>query len=147
MAVKNFSLGKAELVVRWLVLKQHSLSILTQLWPTFWTQKAEINNSFNSIYDLKTDQLKWNSWKKNNSFLPFLTLMSFNCFISSYICLKFPLRCLYNHYLSFKRYSACKIGKKAIDNARFFTFFTTLDLTWPQFWPRTTRNLIFFVGF
>ena len=73
--------------------------------------------------------------------------MSFSCFISSYICLKFPLRCLYNHYLSFKRYSACKIGEKAIDNARFFTFFTTLDLTWHQFWPRTTPNLIFFVGF
>ena len=73
--------------------------------------------------------------------------MSFNCFISSYICLKFPLRCLYDHYLSFKRYSACKIGKKAIDNACFFTFFTTLDLTWPWFWPRTTPNLIFFVGF
>ena len=33
----------------------------------------------------------------------------------------------------FKRYSPCKILKKPIDNASFFTFFTTLDLIWHNF--------------
>ena len=37
--------------------------------------------------------------------------------------------------------------KKTIDNARFFTFFTTLDLTWPKFCPTTRPTLIFFCGF
>ena len=31
--------------------------------------------------------------------------------------------------------------KKTIDNARFFTFFTTLDLIWPKFFPKTTTIL------
>ena len=37
--------------------------------------------------------------------------------------------------------------KKAIDNAHFFTFFTTSGLIWPKFCPKTTPNLIFFAWF
>ena len=47
--------------------------------------------------------------------------------------------------LCFKRYSPCKIWKKPIDNASFFTFFTTLDLIWPKFFPKTKHT--FFAGF
>ena len=48
----------------------------------------------------------------------------------------------------FKRYSSpCKIWKKLIENACFFTFFTTLDLIWPKFCPKATPTLIFFAGF
>ena len=37
--------------------------------------------------------------------------------------------------------------KKTIDNASFFTFFTTLNLTWPKFCPNTTPTLGFFGWF
>ena len=40
-----------------------------------------------------------------------------------------------------------KYEKKAIDNAHFFTFFTTLGLIWPKFCPKTTPTLIFLPGF
>ena len=33
--------------------------------------------------------------------------------------------------------------KNPIDNAHFFTFFTTLGLIWPKFPPKTTPTLIF----
>ena len=46
----------------------------------------------------------------------------------------------------FKRYST-KYEKKPNDNACFFTFFTTLNIIWPKFRPKTTPTLIFFVGF
>ena len=36
-----------------------------------------------------------------------------------------------------------KYEKKTIDNGRFFTFFTTLDLIWHKFCPKTTPTLIF----
>ena len=36
---------------------------------------------------------------------------------------------------------------KAIDNACFFTFFTTLDLILPKFCAKTTPTLVFFAGF
>ena len=62
--------------------------------------------------------------------------------------LKFPLKYLYNHYfLLFRRYSPYKIWKKRIDNACFFTFFTTLGLIWPKFCPKTTPTSIYFAGF
>ena len=34
--------------------------------------------------------------------------------------------------------------KKPIDNACFFTFFTTSDLIWPKFCPKTTTTLFLF---
>ena len=37
--------------------------------------------------------------------------------------------------------------KKTIDNAHFFTFYTTLGLNWPKFYPNTTPTLIFLLGF
>ena len=40
-----------------------------------------------------------------------------------------------------------KYEKKTSDNACFFTFFTTLDLIWPTFYPKTTPTLIFLPGF
>ena len=40
-----------------------------------------------------------------------------------------------------------KYEKKTIDNAHFFTFFTTLGLIWPKFCRKTTPTLIFFVRF
>ena len=40
-----------------------------------------------------------------------------------------------------------KYEKKAIDNNHFFTFFTTLGLIWPKFYPKATPTLIFFAWF
>ena len=40
-----------------------------------------------------------------------------------------------------------KYEKKTIDNARSFTFFTTLDLIWPKFYPKTTPTFTFFAWF
>ena len=37
--------------------------------------------------------------------------------------------------------------KKTIDNACFFTFFTTLDLIWPKFCHKDTPIFIFFAAF
>ena len=46
-----------------------------------------------------------------------------------------------------KRYSQSKIWKKPNDIASFFTFFTTLDIIYPKFFPKTTPDLILFAGF
>ena len=37
-----------------------------------------------------------------------------------------------------------KYEKKPNDIDCFFTFFTTLDIIWPKFYPKTTRSLTFF---
>ena len=47
----------------------------------------------------------------------------------------------------FKRYPPCKIWKKTIDNGCFFFFFTTLDLIWLKFCPKTTPTLDFSADF
>ena len=75
--------------------------------------------------------------------------MSFKCGISSYICLKFLVKCLYIQPLPFasKYILHVKFEKKLIDNACFFTFFTTLGLIWPRFCPKDTATLRFFAGF
>ena len=70
-----------------------------------------------------------------------LALTSFKCGISSYIFLKFPLRCLYNQVFPHVNM------KKNIDNVCFFTFFTTLDLIWPKLCPKSTPTLTSFAGF
>ena len=49
--------------------------------------------------------------------------------------------------LCFKRYSPSNIWKKHNGIAYFFTFFTTLDIIWSKFCPKTTPDLIFFAGF
>ena len=118
MAAKNFVFRENWVGSRWLVRKQPFLPFLTQPGPTFWLLNAQINNSFRSILVKKdrnyiiintvtlrltneSEILKNNlffaifnpNWAKN------LVLMSFKYGISSFICLKFPLRCLYNHFL------------------------------------------------
>ena len=40
-----------------------------------------------------------------------------------------------------------KYGKNPIDNASFFTFFTTLDLIWLEFAPRQNPMYFFFADF
>ena len=40
-----------------------------------------------------------------------------------------------------------KFEKETIDNDNFFTFFTTLGLIWPKFFPKTTPALTFFACF
>ena len=78
------------------------------------------------------------------SFLPFLTqigqksgaITSFNHGISSYICLKFPLRCLYNHYFSFRRYFPCKIYKNLLIMAVSLLFSQHWTLFGSNFAPR-----------
>ena len=45
---------------------------------------------------------------------------------------------------SFKRYPPCRIWKKPIDNMPVsLLFFTTFNLVWPKFCPKTTSTLIF----
>ena len=44
----------------------------------------------------------------------------------------------------FKRYFPCKIWKKPIDSAFFFTFFTTLGVIWSKFCPKITPTLSFY---
>ena len=81
-------------------------------------------------------------------FDPNLTLTFFKCVISSYKCLTFALRCLYNYYiLLHQMHSPCKIWIKPIDNTSFFIFYNIsnifLDLIWPKFCPKTTH--VFFM--
>ena len=87
-------------------------------------------------------------------FLPFLTqidknvaVTSFKCGISSFICLKFPLTCLYNHSFVFKKYCPCKIWKKPIDNTSFFYFFHNTGLNLGKILPQDHTHFVFFAGF
>ena len=41
------------------------------------------------------------------------------------------------------KYEKKKQKKKRFGNASFLTFFTTLDLLWPRFCPKTSLTLIF----
>ena len=78
-------------------------------------------------------------WLKSGKILA-LTSLKFSIF--SYNCNKFPLRWFYNHCFLLQ-----KIWKKPNDITCFFTFFTTLDIIWPKFCPKTTPNLILFASF
>ena len=82
--------------------------------------------------------------------MPFLTqigqkfdLTSFKFEISSYNWHNLHSGSFIITTFCFKRYSASKIWKKTNHNACLFTFFTTLDLIWPKFYPNNTPALIF----
>ena len=89
-------------------------AIFDLTWTLFWPQKAQINNSLRSIFAKKdrnyiinfmTLTLTKVKFLKTIIFCHFwcklgkiLALISLKCGISSYIWVKFPLRCLYNHF-------------------------------------------------
>ena len=71
------------------------------------------------------------------------------CGISAIFALNFHSCVCITSTFSFKRYIPhVKYEKNlCIDNARSLTFFTTLDLIWPKFYPKTTPTMFLFAGF
>ena len=96
-------------------LKTTFFTIFDPIWTHILAPKVQIKNSLNSVSINKklftinfiTLGLTTLKFLKIISFLPFfdtnwakhLAQMSFKMWHFYLICLKFPLRCLYNHYL------------------------------------------------
>ena len=142
--LRTLNLGKAGLLVRWLIWKQPFLPFLIQPGPIFWPQKAQIRNSLNSILVKKdryiiinfvTLRLTKVKFLKIISFLPFLTQIRQTFGTNTHQMQHFYAIFALNFHsdlctattFCFKRYSPSKIWQKPIDKACFFTFFTTLD--------------------
>ena len=140
--------------------KQPFVPFLTQPGPTSWPQKAQVRNFLNSILVKKhrnsiiinlwllqltnlSDIIEnnhfflWHFWPKSGKNV---TPTSFKCGISSYIYLKLPLKCLYNHKFVFLKVFPMQIMEKnSIDIDIFCS--QNLDLILPKFFPKTTSNL------
>ena len=98
------------------------------------------------ILTLKTNELKWNSWKKKKNFFGHfwrklgktLALKSFKCSISSYICLKFKLL----------------FALKGTSHVKYEKTLLIMNVSIPFFWPNLAQILLqdpthfdFFSGF
>ena len=105
--------------------KQHFSQEIQKL---YYFQFCDFKTQFFAIFDSNQAKILASS---NVSFLAIFVLnFDSSVFATTTFC--------------FKRYSPNKKWKKPIDNACFFTFFTTLGITWPKFCPKTTPTLIFF---
>ena len=128
MAVKNFVLRENSVDNKVAGMKATFFAIFDpKMDPYLGLKKTQIRNSFNSILVKK----------KTNYII-------IKCSISSYICLKFPLKCWQNHNLvPYKVFPMQNMEKNLLIMPVFLTFFTNFDLIWPKFWLKTTPTLLF----
>ena len=110
MAVKNFVFRENWVGSKVAGIKTTFITIFDPTWTHILDQKAQIKDSLNSIL-VKKDKdhiiINFDTLRLNKAkFLKIIIFLSFFTktgqkfgpnVLSSYICLKFPLRCLYNH--------------------------------------------------
>ena len=107
------------------------------MWLYDWPTKVKLLNRISVFCHFRP---KWDKY---------LALMSLKCGTSQAII------AIHLHSASFATTTFCfktcdsqsKIWKKPNDISCFFTFFTTLDIIRPKFYPKTKPDLIFFAGF